>query len=112
MPEAFRIYAVVAVVLFALGFRAFVAYAHLLRKVMAINVMSSGVFLLLIGIARRDAEEHPDPVPHAMVLTGIVVAVAISVLALTLARRIHSETGGTTLFDAEEEPQDEEVPDE
>jgi multicomponent Na+:H+ antiporter subunit C len=103
-----QIYAVAAMLLFVLGFAGLVAAAHLLRQIIAVNVMSSGVFLLLISIARRDTDVFPDPVPHAMVLTGIVVAVSISAFALGLARRIYRETGSRTLSEAELESQPEE----
>jgi multicomponent Na+:H+ antiporter subunit C len=109
MTEAHQLFAMVAVLLFACGLRALVADAHVLRKIIALNVMSSGVFLLLISIARRDAGEFPDPVPQAMVLTGIVVGISVSALAMVLARRIYRETGSTTLHPAEDEPQDEEI---
>ena len=68
---------------------------HLLRRILAFNLMGSGVFLVLIGLAQRGGV--PDPVPQAMVLTGIVVAVAATALALTLARRLFALTGGHTL---------------
>jgi multicomponent Na+:H+ antiporter subunit C len=48
-------------------------------------------------------------VPHAMVLTGIVVGVSVSALAMVLARRIFRETGATTLYRAEHRPQDEQT---
>jgi len=40
-----------------------------------------------------------DPVPQAMVLTGIVVAVAGTGLALALIVRLRAITGRTTLGD-------------
>jgi len=43
----------------------------------------------------------PDPVPHALVLTGIVVAVSISAFALALARQIHAESGRTSLTEGD-----------
>jgi len=46
----------------------------------------------LVAIAYR-GPEAPDPVPHAMVVTGIVVAFASTALAVALARHIHAETG-------------------
>jgi multicomponent Na+:H+ antiporter subunit C len=104
-----QLFAAVAALLFAAGFYALLANPHLLRKIVALNVMSSGVFLLLVSIARRDATAAPDPVPHAMVLTGIVVGVSVSALAMVLARRIFRETGATTLYRAEHVPQDEET---
>jgi multicomponent Na+:H+ antiporter subunit C len=102
--EQHQIYAIVAAVVFALGFHGLLARGHMLRKIIAVNVMSSGVFLLLISIARRDAREFPDPVPQAMALTGIVVAISISALAMALARGIYRQTGRTRLGGAGQKP--------
>jgi multisubunit Na+/H+ antiporter MnhC subunit len=44
-----------------------------------------------------------------MVLTGIVVGLSVSALAMVLARRIHRETGDAALSQAEQVPQDEET---
>lgn len=68
-----------------------IVHAHLIRKILALNIMGSGVFLLLTGVARRGPEV--DPVPHAMVLTGIVVAVSATAFALAVARRLYEESG-------------------
>jgi multicomponent Na+:H+ antiporter subunit C len=73
--------------LFALGLHALLVRARLLRKVLAVNVAGTGVFLLLVAAAHR-ADGAPDPVPHALVLTGIVVAVSATALALALIRRL------------------------
>ncbi len=83
------VYAALACVIFVIGLRGLFLQPHLLHKVLALNVMSSGVFLLLVAIARRNADPRPDPVPLAMVLTGIVVAVSVSGLAIVLARRLY-----------------------
>ncbi|GAA5234774.1 hypothetical protein GCM10025795_30390 [Verticiella sediminum] len=73
----------------ALALHALVASASLLRRILALNVLSSAVFLLLVAIARRAPDGPPDPLPHAMVLTGIVVAVSASAFALVLLKRLH-----------------------
>jgi multicomponent Na+:H+ antiporter subunit C len=65
--------------------------SSLLKRVLAINVMGAGVFMLLIAVAYRGPDLNPDPVPHALVLTGIVVAVSATALALALARRLDRE---------------------
>ena len=57
-----------------------------LRKMLAVNIMGVGVFMLLLSTANRG--DIIDPVPHAMVLTGIVVAVAGTALCLKLAVNI------------------------
>jgi len=87
------LYAVVAVLLFVIGFYGLIVHSHLLRKVLALNVMGSGIFLLLVSIAHGTHGGPPDPVPHAMVLTGIVVTVSATAFAITLFRRLYAETG-------------------
>lgn len=86
------IYATVGGVLLALGLHALIVRSRFLRKVLGLNVASSGVFLMLVAFAYRPGAP-PDPVPHALVLTGIVVAVSATALALAFIRRIqHKET--------------------
>jgi len=91
------LYALVGVGLFILGLYALIVYTHLLRKILAINVMGSGVFLILVALAGRTPGESPDPVPHAMVITGIVVAISATALALALMLRVQAETGRAEL---------------
>jgi multicomponent Na+:H+ antiporter subunit C len=99
----FQLYAVASVLLFAITVYGLVARAHVLRKILALNMMGSSVFLLLVAIARRNQGEFPDPVPHAMVLTGIVVAVSATGFALVLVRRLHERTGLAALPEEEED---------
>lgn len=87
----------VGVLVFGIGLHGLLAQAHLLRKVLGLNVMASGTFLVLIGAGARVPGHAPDPVPQAMVLTGIVVAVCTAAYALALARRIRQVTGRATL---------------
>jgi len=91
------LYALTGVGLFTLGLYALIVHVHLLRKILAINVMGSGVFLVLVALAARTQEAAPDPVPHAMVITGIVVAISATALALVLMLRVRAETGRATL---------------
>ncbi|GAA5507982.1 MULTISPECIES: NADH-quinone oxidoreductase subunit K [Novipirellula] len=91
------LYAVCGVVLFGIGFYGVVICRHLLRKVISLNLMGSGTFLVLVALAQRTPDGQPDPVPHAMVLTGLVVSVSATALALALLRRLHRETQRTEL---------------
>lgn len=95
--EAPILYALAGIVLFGLGLHALLVRPHLVVKVLALNVMGAGVFMVLIAMAARS--EVPDPVPHALVLTGIVVAVSATALALVLALRVRSATGRNELPD-------------
>jgi multicomponent Na+:H+ antiporter subunit C len=94
-----QLFALVGVGLFCLGLHALIVHAHLMRKILAINVMGSGVFLVLAALAKRTDNAGPDPVPHAMVITGIVVAVAATAFALALLLRVVAETGRAELQD-------------
>jgi multicomponent Na+:H+ antiporter subunit C len=85
------LFALIGSMLFAMGVAGVVLIAQLLRRILAFNLMGSGAFLVLVGLAQRN--DVPDPVPQAMVLTGIVVAVAATALALALTRRLHALTG-------------------
>ncbi|MAD80215.1 MAG: Na+/H+ antiporter subunit C [Planctomycetaceae bacterium] len=88
------LYALCGIALFGVGFYAVVVHVNRLRKVLSMNVMGSGVFLVLVALAYRTPAAPRDPVPHAMVLTGVVVAVSATAVALSLVRRIHGEPDG------------------
>jgi multicomponent Na+:H+ antiporter subunit C len=97
------LYELVGVGLFVMGLYSLVVYSHLFRKILALNVSGAGVFLFLVAAADRTSGPLPDPVPHAMVLTGIVVAVSATALALALACRLHQVSGTARLTDDEPE---------
>ncbi|MCW8828242.1 MAG: NADH-quinone oxidoreductase subunit K [Gammaproteobacteria bacterium] len=81
-------FSLVGAALVAIALYGVFAEHHPLRRLIALNMMASGVFLVLIGLARQLPGRVPDPVPHAMVLTGIVVAVSATAFALALLRRL------------------------
>ena len=70
-----------------------------LRKILSFNMIGSGVFLLFGVVARRGAAlgMGGDPVPQALVITGIVVAFSATALAVALLLRLHEATGSATL---------------
>ena len=81
--------------LVGLGLFGLITHPHLLRKIVSFNVMGGGVFLLFGAIARRGAAPGvgADPVPQALVITGIVVAFSATALAVALLLRVDRETG-------------------
>lgn len=84
-------FALVGVALSTLGLHAFIVRRQLIRRLLAFNIMGSGCFLLLVGLAQH--HRGLDPVPQALVLTGIVVAVASTALALVIFRRWYRVSG-------------------
>jgi multicomponent Na+:H+ antiporter subunit C len=85
--------------LVGLGLYGLLTDPHPLRKILAFNILGSGVFLLFGIIARKGAAAGfaADPVPQAMVITGIVVAFSATALAVALLLRLFQETDRATL---------------
>lgn len=96
------IYALAAILLFAVALYGFFATRHLIRRIVSLNILGAGVFLLLVALARRAPGPEPDPVPHAMVLTGIVVALSATGFALVVLRRLYDATGRPDLPESDD----------
>lgn len=88
MLSSAMIFGLTGSVLFALGVRGALLHGAVLGRVLAINVCGAGVFLILVASAYRGPAQPPDSLLHALVLTGIVVAVSATALALALGRRL------------------------
>jgi multicomponent Na+:H+ antiporter subunit C len=88
--------------LVGLGLYGLVIHPHPLRKLISFNLLGSGILLIFGVIARRGAESGVggDPVPQALVITGIVVAFAATALAAGLLLRLFAATEPVTPDDA------------
>jgi len=78
----------VALALFAAGLRGVLLGNSLIGQIVAINVAGCGLFLWMVTLAFRGDAEPANALMHALVLTGIVVAVSASALALAIDSRI------------------------
>src|ERR1700726_1699699 len=89
----------VGAALVGLGLYGLIIHPHPLRKLLAFNLIGSGVFLVFGIVARRGAAAgfRFDPIPQAMVITGIVVAFAASAIAVALILRLSAESDQVTL---------------
>ena len=87
MIDAATLYGLTGAGVVGIGLYGFLSLRHLLRRVLAFNVVGSGIFLMFGAAGYRSAAIGPDPVPQALIITGIVVALAATALAvgLTLA---------------------------
>lgn len=95
-----------AIAIFIIGLYTVVAHSNLIKKIMGVNIMGTGIFLFFIAIGNVTGGEPPiidpeqvgviyiNPLPSVLILTGIVVVVSITVYSLSLVIRIY-ETYGT-----------------
>jgi multicomponent Na+:H+ antiporter subunit C len=104
--SAATIAGLIGAALVGLGLYGIITNPQPIRKILAFNLVGSGVFLLLGIIARRGAAAGyvADPVPQALVITGIVVAFSASALAIALVLRLYEVAGRVTLSEMSVEP--------
>ncbi len=93
------LFGICGAILIGLGLFGLIVHPHPLRKILAFNILGSGVFLLFGVISRRGAAAGlaGDPVPQALVITGIVVAFSATALAVALLVRLFEVAGRATL---------------
>ena len=97
--SAATLFGVIAAALVALGAYGLIVDPQPLRKILAFNLLGGGMFVIFGVVARKGAAAGMggDPVPQALVITGIVVAFSATALAVALLLRLFEETGRATL---------------
>jgi len=94
----------VSIILFLIGLYTTIAKPNMIKKLMGLNIMETSVFLLVISIGTVKGGKVPimvegvkgpfvNPLPQALILTGIVVAVSTTALALSLLIGIYQHCG-------------------
>jgi len=96
------------VALMMIGTYILIAHRNLLKALVGLYVFQTGIILFFIMVAYRsdatlpilpdspDGQELPkliDPLPHALMLTAIVVGVATLGVGLSILSRIQAEVG-------------------
>lgn len=97
--DAATLFGLCAALMVGIGVYALIVNPEPLRKIIAFNVLGAGVFMLFGAIARRGAGAGwgGDPVPQALLITGLVVAFCATALAVALLLRLFDETGAASL---------------
>ena len=93
---------VVAVILFGIGFSLLLFNRNLIKKIMGMNIMDTGIYLFLASMGYIDGKLAPiyngtstnpadyiNPIPAGLVLTGIVVSVSVTSITLALTVRLY-----------------------
>ncbi len=95
-----------AAILLLIGLHGMLMRSNLIKKLMAMNIMQVAVIMFFISLAMKtggtapielpgvtDASAYINPLPHALMLTAIVVGVSTTGVALALLVRIYRYYG-------------------
>ena len=91
---------VVAILLFAIGFSLLLFHPNLIKKIIGLNIMDSGVYLFLASMGYIQGKiaaiiqegkdvTYVNPIPAGLVLPGIVVSVSVTAIMLALTVRLY-----------------------
>lgn len=97
-------YYLIAIILFIIGFHTMLTHSNLVKKIMAMNIMDAAIFLFFVSIGYVRGGAVPiieleaelfyiNPLPSALILTGIVISVSITAFALSLIVKIYQHYG-------------------
>ncbi|TVQ74429.1 MAG: Na+/H+ antiporter subunit C [Chromatiaceae bacterium] len=84
------IFGLTGLAVFVIGLCGALVLVDPLRRLLALKLCSVGASFMLIVAAWNAPPATPDPVPHALVITGIVVMISATAVALALIRRLHT----------------------
>jgi len=96
---------IVSAILFVIGAVVVLTRSNLFKKLIGINIMESGIFLMFIASGNIRGGATPilgdtppngpiiNPLPSALMLTGIVVSVSVTAFALALIVRLYQSYG-------------------
>jgi multicomponent Na+:H+ antiporter subunit C len=94
-----------AVVLFCIGFYTVIMRRNIIKKLIGLNIMETAVFFFYISLGYLEGGVAPirvggadpsnmvNPIPQALILTGIVVAVSVTALALSMVILLYRQYG-------------------
>ena len=101
--------------LFFVGLFGLLTRKHLIKIFMSIAIMEASVFIFFIGMSYKvnsvapimssldaDITTMNDPIPHAMILTAIVIAMAVLALGVSFAIEYYKLTSKTSIDEMNE----------
>lgn len=106
---------IIAFILVLVGFYGLLTNRHIIKMIVAINIIEIGINVFIISVGYGDGRLAPiltnvnsssqlgfvDPLPQALVLTAIVIGVGTTALGLAFARKMHAQYGTYNLNEME-----------
>ncbi len=95
----------VGLILFFIGVYGLVARRNIIKTIIAIGIMQSGVILFFLNIHYEKSMRPPvnivdvaitvDPVPQALMITAIIIGIAVTAVSLTMFISLYHRYGST-----------------
>ncbi len=92
-----------SMVIFLIGFHTMLTHSNLIKKILGMNIMETAVFLFVVSIGYvrgraapvvgGEAQQFVNPLPSALILTGLVVGVSLTAFALALIIKVYQYYG-------------------
>ena len=94
-----------AMLLFCIGLYTVIVRRNIIKKLIGLNIMETAAFFFYISLGYLDRGIAPirvggadpgrmvNPIPQALILTGIVVAVSVTALALSMVILLYRQYG-------------------
>jgi len=93
----------IVILLMMSGLYIVIAHGNLIKKIVGLTILQTSVFIFYISMAKVEGGTAPildskiilysNPLPHALILTAIVVGIATMALGLALIVRIKEAYG-------------------
>ena len=104
----------VTIIIMMIGFYCVIAKSNLVKKAIGLGIFQTGIFLFYISVAKVDGGTAPvrvmgeqadvaysSPLPHALILTAIVVSVSTLAVAMAIIVNIREKFGTIDEHDLE-----------
>jgi multicomponent Na+:H+ antiporter subunit C len=99
-------YETASIILFGIGFATLMLHSNLIKKIIGLNIMDTSIMLFFIAKGYiygkvapiienefKGVSAYINPIPTALMLTGIVVAVSMTAFALALTIKMYEKYG-------------------
>jgi multicomponent Na+:H+ antiporter subunit C len=95
----------ISMTLFLIGLYTLITRKNLIKKIIGLNIMDTSVFLFFVSMGSVEGGRAPilllgedhvvyvNPLPQAIILTAIVVAVSVTAFALALIVKLYDDYG-------------------
>lgn len=99
-----NMYYFASLILFIIGLHTVLTHSNIIKKIMGINIMETSIFLFFVSIGyinkgaapiilEGESQAFVNPIPSALILTGIVVAMSVTAYGLSLAIKLYQYYG-------------------